>query len=159
MTVKGYWSDCYVLATSEFSKKITDYLDDKNYKIAEFSRELKLDDSVVHSWINLENYPSIECLIKVADYMKCSTDYLFNLSNEKSYYKSTSNETFKDRLIFLQLERNMSSYQISQKLELASSTPYSWITKDRKPIVETLINLTILLRTSIDFILVRTDER
>lgn len=47
-------------------------------------KEIGISSSVITHWKQDGSYPTIELLLKIADYFDCSIDYLIGRSNEKS---------------------------------------------------------------------------
>ena len=142
---------------NSFNNYIQDYLDKKNYNMSEFARMNNISDNLIKKWKTTQ-CPSIDCVIKIADYFNSSIDYLFGNSNIKSYINSVEEEKFNIRLTVLLKERNYTPYQLSKKLNVAASSAYAWV-KESIPNIINIIAISNFFNVSIDYLIGRSDLR
>lgn len=112
----------------------------------------------MHKWFKSKHYPDVECVIKIADYFDCSIDYLFGLSSVKSITLTPIPTRFDSRLNQLLLERNLTAFKLSKKIQVSSSTAYRW-KQGRIPITENLLSLALYFNVSIDYLIGRSNLR
>ena len=55
---------------------IKELREDKNIKIPQMAKELKMKHQNIYRWENGENIPTLEQAIKLADYFNVTLDYL-----------------------------------------------------------------------------------
>ena len=78
------------------SVAIKKYLDEhgmKSYKLAEASG---CNKTAVNNWLYQRQMPSTKALVKLADYMNVSVDYLLGLKSDKSIIRSGSKNSSKE---------------------------------------------------------------
>ena len=65
----------------EFAKRLKDLRKEKELSQAELAKALFIDQSSVTKYETCKATPSVEMLIKFAEYFKVSTDYLLGLED------------------------------------------------------------------------------
>ncbi len=139
------------------SVAIKRYLDEhemKSYKLAEASG---CNKTAVNNWLYQRQMPSTKALMRLADYMNVSVDYMLGLSNEKFIIRSSSPEKFAKRIARLIAPEKISAYRLAKECGVGSSAVSKWNDMSRLPRIETLIRLHKVLGCSIDYILCRTN--
>lgn len=139
------------------SVAIKKYLDEhgmKSYKLAEASG---CNKTAVNNWLYQRQMPSTKALVKLADYMNVSVDYLLGLKSDKSIIRSGSKEKFIKRISFLQLPEGITSYRIAKECGMGTSAVSKWKDMKRLPKIEAMIKLSEIFDCSVDFLLGRTN--
>ena len=80
-----------------------------NLTQVEFANKLSVAKQTVSNWENNNIQPSIDMLIKIADYFGVSTDYLLGRSNDNSLdiSKLTSEQAAHIRMIISDISRDV----------------------------------------------------
>lgn len=112
-----------MISISDFCERLSYLIFENKLTIESFSKAVKIDVSVVYKYLRKESFPSLQNLVVIADYFKCSIDYLLGCSenNSKSNFKAAKPVT--ERLQELLKERNISRYKLRQ---IAKSKNYSF---------------------------------
>ena len=74
----------------QFSKRITDALQESNYTQKQIAKELNISAGNITNWKKGENLPSVDILYKLCILLNESADYLLGLEDEtgaKTYPK------------------------------------------------------------------------
>ena len=59
-----------------FGERLRKLLKEQKISQAQLIRELPVSSAVPYKWLSGKNYPSIESLVRLAEYLDCSVDYL-----------------------------------------------------------------------------------
>lgn len=135
-------------------KKYLDEHDMKSYKLAEASG---CNKTAVNNWLYQRQMPSTRALVKLADYMNVSLDYILGRSENKSIIRSGSPEKFARRIAALQLPTGVSSYRIAKECGMGTSAVSKWNDFKRLPKIEILMKLADLFGCSVDYLVGRTN--
>ena len=86
---------------SNFAENLNDLLIEYNLKAKNLADILGVGNATINRYLNKERVPSLEYLVKIADYFNCSTDYLLGLEDEIRTNDFTPCPPFAERLDFL----------------------------------------------------------
>ena len=141
------------------SQYIKDLCIDKNINIMELSNLVKIDNSLLYKYINENTLPTVNNLVKIANFFDCTINYLVGLSDDPKQYKFFN--TFDKSLFFpryydLLNKHNISHYSLSKKFKLAKSSFLAW-KKGAIPNLDTLYKIAEYFSVSIDYLVGRSD--
>ena len=139
------------------SVAIKRYLDEtglKSYKLAERSG---CNKTALNNWLYQRQLPSTRQLMKLADYMNVSMDYLLGLSEEKGIVRSGTTEKFGRRIHSIIKPNEISSYRLAKECKIGTSAVSKWKNLKRLPSIETAIKLSEALGVSVDYLTGRTN--
>lgn len=83
---------------SEFIDVIKDYMFQKNISRSEFAKNINSYERYISRWFDGTNPPSLEYVIRIADYLNCSIDYLFGFTPFSTFTPCSQPTTFSARL-------------------------------------------------------------
>lgn len=133
------------------------YLDErgmKSYKLAEASG---CNKTAVNNWLYQAQMPSARALIRLADYMNVSLDYMLGLKSSPSIVRSGTSEKFARRISSLQIPEGITSYKLAKACGTGTSAVSKWKDLTRLPKLEVLIKLSSVLDCSVDYLVGRTN--
>ena len=139
------------------SVAIKSFLDEnglKSYKLAEKSG---CNKTALNNWLYQRQLPSSKALIKLADYMNVSLDYMLGLSEEKYLIKSGTTERFGRRINALLSSAEVTAYRLAKECGVGTSAVSKWNDLKRLPSIETLIKLSEVLGVKVDYLVGRTN--
>ena len=136
-----------------FSDSIKEYLETHSITKKEFAKRANVSARNVCLWINRTNYPNLDSLIKVADFLNCSLDYLLERSDQEKYYPSTKSTTFFIRLNDLIEKEGVHANRIAKICNFKNS---KW-KKGTQPKPEILSALADHFNVSVDYLVGRSD--
>lgn len=102
-------------------------------------------------------YPKLPNIIKLADYLNCSIDFLMGRADNAKITVSNKS-TFLERLKSLLFKEKIKIYSLQEKCGISNSMASKW-QKGKIPKLETLIALANYFDCSIDYLIGRTDNR
>jgi len=59
-----------------FIKNLSELIKERQISLRQLEKELKINHSTLSRWLNGKTMPQADCLVKIADYFDCTTDFL-----------------------------------------------------------------------------------
>ena len=139
------------------SRAIKKYLDGsglKSYKLAEASG---VNKTALNNWLYQRQMPSTKGLIKLADYMRVSLDYMLGLSSDTRLIRSGTTERFDKRISSIIAPNDITSYRLAKECKIGSSAVSKWKSGTRLPSIETLVKMSGVFGIKVDYLVGRTN--
>ena len=70
------------ICMNSFQERLSDLLNENNMSRLKLSKIINVSSTTINGYFNDNYYPEINIAIKIAEYFKCSLDYLFGISDE-----------------------------------------------------------------------------
>ena len=140
---------------SEFGERLGELLFENNLNEKQFAEKLGICVSSVSVYLQGKSLPTVESLVKIADYFKCTTDFLLGREEESKVRKFKPCPPFSEQILFLKKHFKCSAYKIYHNTKIAKTSYYEWVGGERQPKVENVINLADIFECSVDFVLGR----
>lgn len=140
---------------NDFAEILNDLLIEHNLGAKELSINLGMANATITRYKNKDRVPTIECLVKIADYFKCTTDYLLGLEDETFPQTFLPCPPFKERLAFLLNYFKRSAYSIYNNTDISQARFYVWLNGTGTPNLDNLVKLAKIFNCSVDFVIGR----
>ena len=111
--------------------------------------------SCISQYMRGKQAPYLDSLIKLADYLHCSIDFLLGKSDDSSEKVYKPCPPFSKRLEELRKKKGFTSMQIYNAEGLSKTSYYEWRRGKSLPTLENLVNLAKAFDCSIDELLGR----
>ena len=111
--------------------------------------------SCISQYVRGKQAPYLDSLIKLADYLHCSIDFLLGNSDDCSDKTCKTCPPFSERLEELRKKKGLTSMQIYNAEGLSKSSYYEWRRGKSLPTIENLANLAKVFDCTIDEVLGR----
>ncbi len=115
------------------------------------------------TYSNAYNYgiiPKTSTLIRIADYFNISIEFLIGNTDDEQFEKSQHYVLFKERLMQLQKEKNISTvYELAKIVHIHRNNIAQWNKLNCIPLIDDIIIVADYFDVSIDYLLGRTDDR
>ena len=141
---------------TNFAENINDMLIERDINAKNLADALGMGNATITRYLNKERMPSIEYLVKIANYFNCSTDYLLGLEDEIRNTDFMQCPPFAERLAFLLNYYKRSSYSIYHNTDISQARYYSWKNRVGVPSVDNIVKLAKLFDCSVDFVIGRS---
>ncbi len=154
-----------------FKETLSNLLQMKGLTPYKVSKETKIPKSIIYEWVSGEREPISDYVIKLADYLDCSIDYLLGRTDnsESDCDKQKTNNTtttvsidslsdFWERFYNLCIQQGVKPNRLGKEIGVSSGTISKWKNEDTIPNGETLIKIADYLGCSTDYLLGRTDN-
>ncbi len=146
-----------LIIVEKFIESIREYIESNGITVTEFSRIVGCLERCVARWLNGTNIPSTEYVVKVADSLRYSVDYLFQRTDKKEYIAAVARVPFSDRLKFLIDESGKSKSYWAKVWGVEPSAVTKWMNGTRLPKPDTIYIIADSFGYTMDFVLGRTD--
>ena len=139
---------------SNFSERLEELIFDSKLNKKSIAENVGINATCISHYVLGKRIPTIKSLIKLADYFKCSTDYLLGLEEENNNLTFKKCPPFKEQIKILEKSLNLSSTDIYTKYKIKKSTYYSWL-EGKQPPLDNILILAEQLKMRVDYILGR----
>ena len=141
---------------SNFVDCLNDHLATNEISASAFCKTAGISVSGLPAVLAGKTEPSLATVIKCADPMHCSADYLLGLADPPRYTPTSPAASFPELLFALLRTRGVTQYRLAADCGLEQSAISKW-KRGKLPKPETLILLSEYLRCSADWLLGRSD--
>lgn len=111
--------------------------------------------ATVYRYLNAVKMPSLEMVVRIADYFNVSVDFLLGLESENYTKSFLKRPTFSESFCRLLKECSVSQYYIEKKTGISHSVAGYWKSGKTTPSVESVVKLAKALNRTVDFVIGR----
>ncbi len=140
---------------SKLSETLSDLISDSGLNLKETAAKIGISASCLTYYSNDEREPTVETILKIADYYNCSVDFLLGRETEKQNLIFKPCPPFSEQLAFLKKHFKCSSYRFYNGTKISKTAYYSWLRGEHKPTLKNIIDLADEFDCRVDFILGR----
>ncbi len=140
---------------SEFSERLSGLMFENNLNRKQFAQQSDINATCITHYLQGKHSPTLENLVKIADFFHRSTDFLLGREEENNALTFKPCPPFPEQLKFLKDYFQCSSYQIYHNTNIPKSCYYDWKYGNRQPTLENVIKLAEHFDCRIDFIIGR----
>ena len=142
----------------KFSDILNDLIIEKGLSLRKLAEESKVSANQYSKYLK-GTIPTVAVAVRLADYFKHSTDFLFGLVDEDKYIPEFKYDLskFVERYENLLKTNNTTHWKFAKKYGLSESALRHWKYGDI-PQIESLVIIAINLSTSIEYLIGRTDK-
>lgn len=138
-----------------FSERLNDLITESGKTLMAISHELGCGEGTLSRYCSGNYTPSVDMLINLADYFKCSADFLLGLTEQYEAIEYKPCPPFSERLIFLCDHFHISRYRLQKLTDIPESVMRYWVRGKTKPSVANVLKIAVQLDCSVDFVLGR----
>ena len=140
---------------SKFAERLCELMREKEIGTQELAAKVQIDQSVIARILRARRMPSAKTLVALADYFRCSADYLLGRKELPEERDFLQRPPFPERLAFLLAHYKTTKYRLTKDTHLTEETIRRWQNGRFEPTTESLIRLADYFGCSVDFILGR----
>lgn len=144
-----------MLNLSIFAERLDDLLFEANISSLALAKELKCGRATIYRYLQGNRIPTVEMVVRLADYFNCTTDFLLGLENENYPQNFLQCPPFQERLAFLLGYFNITKYRLQKISNVPESAIYNWQNGVFEPKIDNVIRIAKALDCSVDFVLGR----
>jgi len=152
--------------STELQIRLIQFIKDEDYdekgepcSNEEFAKRVGVSNNVISKITNYGIIPTVKSLIKIANYLNISLEYLIGRTNNTNFVKSENPTAFHNRVIELKEENKFTFADITNKCTFSRNSIHVWIKRNNLPSLDFAIELASVFNVSIDYLLGRTDYR
>ena len=154
--MNDYFHDDTVII-EKFIESIREYMEQNDMTVTDFARKIGCLERCVARWLNGTNIPSTEYVMKTADGLNCSADYLFQRTDKPEYVPAKVRVQFCERLRELIAKSGKTKYAWAKEWNTEPSAVTTWLKGQRLPKPDKVFVMAESFGCSMDFLLGRTD--
>ncbi len=139
----------------EFSKRLFYILSNANISNAELSRATGISTARISNFYNGKDMPSLNNALTLANYFKCSMDFLLGLSDNKNFIskkREYSSEIFLRKIEILLSVNLISQRKFCKEIGINKSCISNW-RRGQKPKTSNLLKIAKFFNCSIEYLL------
>ncbi|MBQ7351724.1 MAG: helix-turn-helix transcriptional regulator [Clostridia bacterium] len=135
-----------------FRERLEDLLIEHNMSKNQLSKIVGVRPDTIYGYYRRNLLPEIHIAKRIANYFKCSLDYLFGLS-EQINNNDINDLSFADTIKKLIKENNKSVEKTMKELNISDRTYYRWQSGESKPLTSIIVTLAKYFDVSVDYII------
>ena len=140
---------------SNLSENLKDLMEEVEIKAPALARLTGIDASTILTLLRGDGLPYVDTLVTLADYFKCSTDYLLGLTDRLTEENFKQRPPFAEQLTFLLNHFKVTKYRLEKQTGFSEKTVNRWHNGKTQPTADSLIRLAKYFDCSVDFVLGR----
>ena len=144
-----------MLNLSIFAERLNDLLYDAQITPPALAAKLGCGRVTIYRYLQGNKIPSLDMVIRLADYFNCTTDFLLGLEEENYPQEFLQCPPFKDRLAFLLEHCKITKYRLQKLSNVPESAIYNWQNGVFEPKIDNIIRIAKALDCSTDFVIGR----
>lgn len=144
-------------ASPAFKKRVIQLIYKQGCSKKEFALRVGVSEPVITRATLDGIIPTVPILVKIADSLKVSLEYLICRTENEKINLSKFPTTFHIRLERLTNKAHVNYGQIAQKMRFPRTYFYEWQKKKTFPCVDYLVDIADYFEVSIDYLMGRTD--
>lgn len=127
--------------------------------LEEFAADIGVKPKVVARWLDAKYFPKFENVVKIADRLDCSVDYLFGRTFIRQSAHTDHPSEFMDRFLSLKAENGLSEFVLAQKCGFQSSAISKWRHQHFLPNTNIMLKMVDFFGCTIEYLIGRSDYR
>ncbi len=143
-----------MLEKSNFAERLKEMMDYANLNALALSKILDCGHSTISRYLS-GTKPSVEMLVRIADYFQCSTDFLLGLTDDYVTETYLPIPPFSKRLPQLLNHFKITAYRLQKRTGIAESAMDFWKKGIRTPTLDSVIRIAKALDCPVDFVIGR----
>ena len=139
-----------------FQERLTELIAEKEIKSQELAAIIGVNPTTVNDWKRGKYTVFLANAIKLADFFRCSLDYLIGRSDDSNDFKPCPCPPFYIRFLTVLEKCGISTYRIRNDSGISGGHFNNWKI-GRDPLIPTLIPIADYLDVSLDYLVGRED--
>ncbi|MCM1306807.1 MAG: helix-turn-helix domain-containing protein [Bacteroides sp.] len=144
-----------MLNLSIFAERLRELMIDNNVDTDALIKITNVNRTSVNRYLAGRCFPSVECLVKIADAFKCTLDFLLGREENNYYTKSKECPPFKNQLKFLLDHFQKTKYQLHKEGHITESAIYYWQNGTHIPRIGDIEKLARYFDCTLDYVVGR----
>lgn len=139
----------------KISERIKELMEENNLSSYKLEKKIGVDSARIRGWTQKNRSLRISALILLADYFKCSLEYLVGrIDNEDGEFISKPCPPFMPRFEALLKERKIKIYHLTENSRITDKHIYIW-RRGSEPSLSSLLAIADYLKCTLDFLVGR----
>ena len=144
-----------MIMLSNFVERLKELKDEHNLTQKQIADFTGLTETSISNYLKGKSEPSIKSFVAIADYFKCSTDYLFGLNNDSNEINFLPCPPLSERLQYLLDKKSCTGYHLCKTADIPEASFYDWKNGNTEPNLYNIDKLIGFFDCSLDYFLGR----
>jgi len=140
---------------SNFVERLSELMGYENLTSTELGKRLGCGNATISHYLSGRYLPTVEMTVKLADYFKCSTDYLLGLTEENYESDFKPCPPFGTRLLEVCNYYEITRAELRRRTGISESVMRYWVRGKTNPTIVNVVRIAEKLNCSVDFVLGR----
>ncbi len=140
---------------SKFAERLSWLMYDNKLSSVELTSILNCGHTTINRYLKGNRMPKTELVIRLADYFKCSTDYLLGLEDESYSNKFCPCPPFHEQFKLVLTKFGMTAPRLHELTQIPLSAIYYWLSGDYIPTIDKVVTISETLNCTVDFVIGR----
>ena len=139
-----------------FSETLSELMFERGNMTAKaLAGQLHIAAPTLTRYLHAQRTPTVENLVRIADYFACSTDFLPGLEQYNPSLRFHVCPPFSERLAFLMQHFETTCEKLCREANIADSAFFAWKNGSKQPTIDSILKLADHFDCRVDFILGR----
>lgn len=138
-----------------FAERLKELMIENHVDAKTLAAVIHTSPTIIYQWQKSNKGISLGTAVKLADYFKCSIDYLMGRVDEYNGIDPKSCPPFGEQLKKVLTKKKVSQYRILKETDISRGNLNSWFHNKSMPNMESVITLADYLDVSIDYLVGR----
>ncbi|MGN0817789.1 MAG: helix-turn-helix transcriptional regulator [Candidatus Coproplasma sp.] len=140
---------------SNFSDRLSYLMFEEGINGRVFAKKIGCGTATIYRYLNATKMPSVEMVVRIADYFKVTTDFLLGLEADSYSDTFLPCPPFNERFAELLKQCAKSQYSLEKETGISHSVVGYWKSGKTTPTIESVIKIANALNRTVDFVLGR----
>ena len=140
---------------SKFVERLDDLLKEQEFNQKTFAENVGISEGSISFYLREIHIPTVEHLVKIADYFQCSTDFLLGREEGNRQLTFKRCPPFCEQIVKLKDEFGGKVKHFVERAQIARSSYFNWACGKYIPSLDNIITLAENLGCRVDYILGR----
>ena len=140
---------------SEFVERLEELMFEHGLNKKMLAQKAHIHAPRISHYLLEKRFPTLESLVKLADFFQCSTDFLLGREEGNCNITFKQCPPFSERIAFLKKTSGGSAKSFYCGLGISKTCYYGWLNGERKPTVDNVVEIANKLNVRVDYILGR----
>lgn len=144
-----------MLNLKNFAERLQDLIIENEINPPILADAIGVASTTITRYLTAKKCPSVEVVVKIADYFNCSTDYILALNDDSTAYKFRKCPPFGQQLKYLFEKQQKTQYSFKKQKRISQSVLYYWLHDVYMPSIYNIIKLSEFFECTVDYVLGR----
>lgn len=140
---------------SEFVERLEELMFNRGLNKKMLAQQARINATCISHYLLGKRIPTVESLVKLADFFSRSTDFLLGREEENPNLTFRQCPSFCERIAYLKEQYGGSAQSFYRGLGISKTCYYGWLNGKRNPTLDNVIYLADRLKLRVDYILGR----
>ena len=139
----------------KFSERLSELMSDREINAPKLAEEIGCKRNTINRYLEGIFAPSLNVLIKLADYFNCTLDFLLAIDDENRANKFMPSPPFANRFAYMFEHFNKRKSELRDQTGIPESAIYNWLRGDTTPSADNIVLISAFFGCTVDYLVGR----